>query len=107
MPTRLSPSRWTHGALALAVSGGYLLLVFATFAFVAVDAAFVEHPDASLAGVWLYLVTVPLSLVGILAVPDATGPLATTVLLAVPAASALVQAVGLWLALRGRPTRVH
>ncbi|MBZ3908006.1 hypothetical protein WB401_33900 [Streptomyces brasiliscabiei] len=41
---------------------GYLALVVAVGVWVGVDALFVEHADASLAGVWLFLVTAPTSL---------------------------------------------
>ena len=43
----------------------------------------------------------PLSLLGVLAMPDATGPIATVAFVAIPATCGLVQAAGLWLALRG------
>ncbi|QNP69312.1 hypothetical protein IAG44_07585 [Streptomyces roseirectus] len=39
----------------------YLALVLAVAGWVAVDALFVDHPDASLVGVWLFLVTAPTS----------------------------------------------
>ncbi|MFJ9154862.1 SCO4225 family membrane protein [Streptomyces sp. NPDC102270] len=41
---------------------GYLLVVAAVLGWVGVDALFVEHADASLAGVWAFLVTAPASL---------------------------------------------
>ncbi|WP_328868967.1 hypothetical protein OHT76_02090 [Streptomyces sp. NBC_00287] len=41
---------------------GYLAVVVAVWVWVAVDLLFVEHPDASLAGVWAFLVTAPTSL---------------------------------------------
>ncbi|WP_338897817.1 hypothetical protein WBG99_21310 [Streptomyces sp. TG1A-60] len=41
---------------------GYLAVVAAVGVWVGVDALFVEHADASLAGVWLFLVTAPTSL---------------------------------------------
>ncbi|CAA9249998.1 MAG: hypothetical protein AVDCRST_MAG41-2028 [uncultured Corynebacteriales bacterium] len=102
MLSRFSPSRWTHGLLALSVAGAYLLLVALTYAYVVADTAVVDHPDASLAAVSIYLVTMPLSLLGIMVMPEATGPLATVAFFAVPAVCALLQAAGLWLALRGR-----
>ncbi|NNN37232.1 hypothetical protein HLK59_44235 [Streptomyces sp. S3(2020)] len=44
------------------VALGYLALVAAVVGWVGVDALFVEHADASLAGVWAFLVTAPTSL---------------------------------------------
>ncbi|MEV7072041.1 SCO4225 family membrane protein [Streptomyces sp. NPDC091972] len=41
---------------------GYLLLVTAVLGWVCVDALFVEHADASFAGVWAFAVTAPASL---------------------------------------------
>ncbi|MFE7839915.1 SCO4225 family membrane protein [Streptomyces sp. NPDC057474] len=41
---------------------GYLALVVAVGVWVGVDTLFVEHADASFAGVWLFLVTAPTSL---------------------------------------------
>ncbi|GAB2959292.1 hypothetical protein GCM10023080_019090 [Streptomyces pseudoechinosporeus] len=41
---------------------GYLALVAAVGVWVGLDALFVEHADASLAGVWLFVVTAPTSL---------------------------------------------
>ncbi|HEY8982198.1 MAG TPA: hypothetical protein VIU15_21740 [Streptomyces sp.] len=40
---------------------GYLALVLAVVGWVAVDALFVEHQDASFVGVWLFVVTAPVS----------------------------------------------
>jgi hypothetical protein len=100
--TRLSPSRYDHGVPALAAAGAYLLVVAGTYAFMLVGIGFVEHPDATMSGVLPYFATMPLSLLGILAVPDSDGPLGTAVLLAVPALAGLTQAGGLWLLLRGR-----
>lgn len=44
------------------LSLGYLLVVAAVVGWVGVDALFVEHADASLAGVWAFRVTAPASL---------------------------------------------
>ncbi|MFM9699216.1 SCO4225 family membrane protein [Streptomyces europaeiscabiei] len=41
---------------------GYLALVVAVGVWVGVDSLFVEHADAGFAGVWLFLVTAPTSL---------------------------------------------
>lgn len=40
-------------------SRAYLAVVVATAVFVAVDSLFVRHEDASLAGVWLFLLAAP------------------------------------------------
>ncbi|WP_416969971.1 SCO4225 family membrane protein [Streptomyces sp. 4F14] len=40
---------------------GYLALVLAVLGWVAVDTLFVEHEDASFAGVWAFVVTGPVS----------------------------------------------
>lgn len=40
----------------------YLLLVVAAVLFFAADRAFVDHPDASFAGIYMILLTVPISL---------------------------------------------
>lgn len=49
---------------------GYLALVATVGVWVGVDALFVEHADASLAGVWLFAVTAPTSFL-FLALPGA------------------------------------
>nr|WSZ15668.1 hypothetical protein OH837_21240 [Streptomyces canus] len=54
----MNGSRYFLNPLAL----GYLLVVAAVVGWVGVDALFVEHADASLAGVWAFLVTAPASL---------------------------------------------
>ncbi|MFI6701268.1 SCO4225 family membrane protein [Streptomyces sp. NPDC050509] len=41
---------------------GYLAVVAAVLVWVAVDGLFVEHQDASFAGVWTFFVTAPTSL---------------------------------------------
>ncbi|MGJ5892258.1 hypothetical protein DF268_14560 [Streptomyces sp. V2] len=40
---------------------GYLALVAAVLGWIAVDALFVTHEDASMAGVWAFVVTGPVS----------------------------------------------
>ena len=92
----LPPDRRGRTRLATAVSLGYLLVVAVVFAFVLVAAA-VPHPDASFAGVWLYFVTLPTSLLAPL-VPEAE-PWAFVVEIVL---YALVQAAVLWLLVRGR-----
>ncbi|MFG2460913.1 SCO4225 family membrane protein [Streptomyces sp. NPDC048523] len=54
----MNRSRYFLNPLAL----GYLLVVAAVLGWVGVDALFVDHADASLAGVWAFLVTAPASL---------------------------------------------
>ncbi|MER5220495.1 SCO4225 family membrane protein [Streptomyces flaveus] len=49
---------------------GYLALVAAVGIWVGVDTLFVEHADASLAAVWLFIVTAPTSFL-FLALPGA------------------------------------
>lgn len=84
------------------MAGAYLAVVTSAFIFVALDVTRVEHVDASMSGVWIYLVTMPLSLVAVLFVPDSTGLWATVALFALPALCGLAQASFLWFALRGR-----
>lgn len=90
--------RWERGRLAAAVALGYLAVVAGVFAFVLVDINLVVHQDATLSGVWAYLVTLPLSLVLVLLSPAVDGGLVGLAL------SGVVQAVLLWLALRGPRT---
>ncbi|MFC4500845.1 MULTISPECIES: SCO4225 family membrane protein [Streptomyces] len=49
-------------ALRTPVALGYLALVAAVAGWVAVDTLLVTHADASFAGVWLFFVTAPTSL---------------------------------------------
>lgn len=49
---------------------GYLAVVATVGVWVGVDALFVEHADASLAGVWLFIATAPTSFL-FLALPGA------------------------------------
>ncbi|MFD8718058.1 SCO4225 family membrane protein [Streptomyces sp. NPDC059629] len=49
-------------ALRTPVALGHLALVAAVVVWVGVDTLFAEHADASLAGVWAFLVTAPASL---------------------------------------------
>ncbi|RLL67392.1 hypothetical protein [Streptomyces sp. Z26] len=71
----------------------YLGLVAAAFVFALVDAAFVSHPDASLAGVWMVLLTFPTVMLPLAAeslVPG--GETSGALLLVSVVLSALVQA---------------
>ncbi|WP_369140634.1 SCO4225 family membrane protein [Modestobacter versicolor] len=70
------------------VAGGYALAVLLTTVWVQVAAAGAE--DASLAGVWLIALTVPGSLVGLLALPGELGSLLVFTLIG------LLQAWGTW-----------
>jgi hypothetical protein len=94
-------SRWRNGPVALGVSVGYLAIVVGVAVIVILDATVVDHPDASMVGVLLFAVTLPLSL--LLPLPDSDGSAATIALFAVPLLSGILQAVGLWFAFRGRP----
>jgi hypothetical protein len=106
-PHAFSPPRFTRGRLAARVSLGYLALVLAASTFAAYDAAAVEHADASFAGIYAVGLTLPLSIPAILATdalfpPDAfAGPITGIVLVL---ACGVIQAAGLWFALRGRST---
>ncbi|MEU8350656.1 hypothetical protein [Streptomyces sp. NPDC048845] len=85
-------------------SGVYLAVCFALLAWVAVDAALVQHQDASFAGVWPLFLTAPTSLLGLLLLPE-TG---TGGYLAVVVVSALVNSTVLGLFVRSagrRPAR--
>ncbi|GAA3357409.1 MULTISPECIES: SCO4225 family membrane protein [Saccharopolyspora] len=57
-----SPIQAFRRLLVNPVSLGYLALVAAVWAWVLVMTFLVPHPDASLAGVWGFLVTAPTSL---------------------------------------------
>ncbi|MEU2263966.1 hypothetical protein ABZ557_27680 [Streptomyces sp. NPDC019645] len=63
MTFRFSNARRLPGLVRTAVAGpaslAYLGVVVATAVFVAVDTLFVHHEDASLAGVWLFLLAAP------------------------------------------------
>lgn len=91
-----------------AASLSYLGLVAASVVFVVIDAAFVSHPDASMAGVWPVLLTFPTVFLPIAAeslIPG--GDLSAALLLASVPVAALVQAAMLgWFvrALRHRPS---
>lgn len=100
-----SVKQWRLGPFAAAVSSTYLVMVAATFAVVAVDLNFGQHEDASFSGVLPYFATAPVSLIGIQAVPDDNGLVGQTAFFVVPLVSGLLQAAGLWFALRG-PRRV-
>jgi hypothetical protein len=58
----MNGTRSLISALRTPVALGYLALVAAVVVWVGVDTLFVEHADASLAGVWAFLVTAPVSL---------------------------------------------
>jgi hypothetical protein len=54
--------RYVTGKTALVVAGAYFVIVLGVAVFVTVDTLFIDHPDASLSGVWLFFVTLPGSL---------------------------------------------
>ncbi len=61
--SQLRPANFTRGRLAAVICGGYLALVLAAWLLTVYDAAFVDHPDASLMGVYLIVLTIPSSFV--------------------------------------------
>jgi hypothetical protein len=61
-------------ALRTPVALGYLLIVAGVVVWAGVDALLVDHADASLAGIWSFLVTAPTSLLFVML----PGPLAWT-----------------------------
>ncbi|MFE2062206.1 SCO4225 family membrane protein [Streptomyces sp. NPDC059467] len=68
----MNSTRALLSALRTPVALGYLALVAAVVVWVGADTLFVEHADASLAGVWAFLVTAPTSLLFVML----PGPLA-------------------------------
>lgn len=58
-PLRNIAARYSRGTTALAIGGGYAAIVIGVAAFVAIDTALTP---GSLAGIWLFLVTAPSSL---------------------------------------------
>ncbi|MFE9649440.1 SCO4225 family membrane protein [Streptomyces sp. NPDC006365] len=66
----LSLAQTLRHNLANPAALGYLAVVAAVGVWVGVDALFVEHADASLAAVWLFVVTAPTSFL-FLALPGA------------------------------------
>ncbi|MDG9700727.1 SCO4225 family membrane protein [Streptomyces sp. DH37] len=69
----------------------YLAVCAALVLWVVLDAAFVQHEDASMAGVWPLAATAPTSLLA-LAVPLPDGPAGAVLLLALVGAAAVVNA---------------
>jgi hypothetical protein len=57
-----SPAAGLRRSLVHPVSLAYLAVVAAVWAWVAADLLLVSHQDASLSGVWAFLVTAPTSL---------------------------------------------
>lgn len=96
-PTAPRATRHRRGRLAAAVAVGYLVLVAGVLAFVLVDAAR-PHPDASFAGVWGFIVTLPLS--AVLLLPSFARFHGAALLVGLGACGVL-QAALLWLVLRG------
>lgn len=91
-------ARLAFRGLSSAVSLVYLGVVAAAMVLTVADSAFVDHPDASMSGVWMLLFTLPTVLLPLMT--GVGGPL----LLVAVAAAALVQATVLGLvyhALRG------
>jgi hypothetical protein len=89
---RQAAGRYRRGPAALAVSGAYAVLVVGVFVFVVIAGRYA----GTLAGVWLVLVTLPVS--GLLQKVPAEGyPYGVLLVL-----GGLLQAWLLWLVLRGR-----
>ncbi|MCG3043770.1 SCO4225 family membrane protein [Streptomyces fenghuangensis] len=82
----------------------YLAVCAALVLWVALDAAFVPHEDASLAGVWPVAATAPTSLLA-LAVPLPDGPVGAALLLGLVSLAAVVNAGVLSAVLRRFRTR--
>ncbi len=59
--SQLRPSNFTRGRLAALICGGYLCLVLVAWLVTVYAATFVDHPDASLMGVYLIVLTIPSS----------------------------------------------
>lgn len=97
--------RYRNSRLAYRIVGAYLAFVAAATAFVAYDIAFVDHVGASFSGIYVIAATLPTSL-PLLIISDGLGlpegPLFGFVIIA---ASGGLNAVGLWLAIRG--PRLH
>ncbi|MFS8202288.1 SCO4225 family membrane protein [Streptomyces sp. CWNU-52B] len=64
-PSRSLPQTLRHHLVNPAALG-YLAVVVAVAVWVGVDTLFVEHADASFAGVWLFVVTAPTSFLFVL-----------------------------------------
>ncbi|MGK5497816.1 SCO4225 family membrane protein [Streptomyces sp. URMC 125] len=69
----------------------YLAVCAALLGWAVVDTAFVQHDDASMAGVWPFAATLPTGLL-VLAVPLPDNRAGAVLLLALPAVAALVNA---------------
>jgi hypothetical protein len=110
--TRPASKRWQRGRLAAVVAIGHLAFVAAVFIFFFIDRNFVNYEEVSLSGVLPFFATQPLStIIGL--VPDllwgngsgsGSGLDVTGVvtLVGLPAVCGGLQALRLWLALRGR-----
>jgi hypothetical protein len=87
---------YKRGNLAVALSGSYILLIIGVRLFVEIS---VRLPDNDgLAGVWLFVVTMPLSWLVTLVAPD----LAPTTFVWILTAAGLFQASMLYSAVRGK-----
>ncbi|WP_433331969.1 SCO4225 family membrane protein [Spirillospora sp. CA-294931] len=103
MFSRLSvlAKRRRHGWLGIAVPGAYLALVLVTTGVVAAVHVFADDPG--FIGVWLILVTSPLSMVPLMMVDgDLPGPLNVIFFYGATTGSGLVQAWLLWVLARGK-----
>ncbi|MFI6517299.1 SCO4225 family membrane protein [Spirillospora sp. NPDC050679] len=106
MRERLSAyaSRRRNGWIGIVIPGVYAALVLV--AAVAVTAVLVFSDDPGFVGIWLFIPTLPLSILPLALLPtDSPGPLGTALVIAATAGAGLVQAWLLHLLLRGRRVR--
>lgn len=100
----MASTRFRRSPLAARVVLGYLAFVAAVAAYVGYDITVVDHPDASLSGVLVIVATMPTSLPLLLAADGVGAPGGPLTGFLVTAASAGLNTIGLWLAIRGRAT---
>ncbi len=97
-------SRWKRGRAAAWITGSYLAVVAGTFGFVM--AAISTSAQNYLASIYLIMVTAPLSFVFTALLPtDADNLPPEWVFYAALVGAGVLQALGLWLAIRGRRVR--
>lgn len=107
---QVHPRHFTRGRMGAWLCGFYLTLVLAAWTFTLYDVYFVDHADASFAGIPLVLLTAPLSfafspIVGVFGMLTAADPdsiLTPIVTFAPSLALGVIQAYVAWLVLRGR-----
>jgi hypothetical protein len=96
-------SRFRRGRLAATICGAYIALVILALGVVLYDLYFVEHLDASFAGIYLIAITLPLSMLAMTTADTLlpTDALSGPAFLVVLVGCGLLQAIGLWFVLRG------